>query len=233
MPTWRWATVELQAEWVGFEQVAPMLVRLDGDSAPLPVEPETLIPVGRLTAGTRVLCLLVDRRVFIVGAPHGGAGLFRNAFDEMYGVQSPDSIGYNSQHGPGSALRLNADGVPEWLQPTSTYAEGYWSTGTTDGLGSSAQSRRGSVQVTGNMVVVSLDFQRATVAPPNEVLSLPLTVPQPVRRADTGITAYNSTDGGCQVFIDPAAPGGLGEPLVQTYCRAGVRYIGQLTYFTS
>ena len=53
--SWRWATVT---------QVSPLRVRLDGDTDPLPVTPDTLTAV---TVADRVWCQLTGRRVVVHG----------------------------------------------------------------------------------------------------------------------------------------------------------------------
>lgn len=59
-PTFRWATIT---------SAEPLLVTLDGDHQPLPQKPLSLLPT--LGAGRRVLALLINRRVILVGAAGG------------------------------------------------------------------------------------------------------------------------------------------------------------------
>lgn len=61
MTTWVWAKVT---------QTSPLLVQLDGDTAPLIGTPDTLLNVGWLTVGARVRCELTDHRLIV----HGVAG---------------------------------------------------------------------------------------------------------------------------------------------------------------
>ena len=57
--SWRWATVT---------QASPLRIKFDGQSAPLPVTPDTL--VGGLVVGDRVWVQIYGRRPII----HGRAG---------------------------------------------------------------------------------------------------------------------------------------------------------------
>ncbi len=61
MTTWLWGTVT---------GVTPLRIRIDGDSEPLPVTPDTLVSPDLFRAGQRVRCELTDRRIII----HGIAG---------------------------------------------------------------------------------------------------------------------------------------------------------------
>lgn len=66
MTTWMWGTVT---------QTAPLLVKLDGDSAALIATPDTLIDPSWLAVGDRVRCELTQRRLVV----HGRAGGFNPA----------------------------------------------------------------------------------------------------------------------------------------------------------
>jgi hypothetical protein len=53
-------------EWATVTQVSPLRVRLDGDTAQLPLTPE-LVAAGGVEVGTRVWCHLYGRRVLVTG----------------------------------------------------------------------------------------------------------------------------------------------------------------------
>lgn len=55
---WRWATVTQQS---------PLRIRLDGETDPLPVTPDTLLTTERMAVGDRVWVQLYGRRVVVVG----------------------------------------------------------------------------------------------------------------------------------------------------------------------
>lgn len=60
--TYRWATVT---------QLDPLRVRFDGDTAPIPVTPETLISPTLLVVGSRVWVQMFGRRLIVLGAAGG------------------------------------------------------------------------------------------------------------------------------------------------------------------
>ena len=51
---------------------SPLRVRLDGETAAMPVRPESLVGVDQLAAGTRVWVQRLNRRLIILGAADGG-----------------------------------------------------------------------------------------------------------------------------------------------------------------
>lgn len=54
-------------KWATVAAVAPVRVRLDGDTLPLPVTPDSLIDPASLTVGDRVRCEMAGRRLIIHG----------------------------------------------------------------------------------------------------------------------------------------------------------------------
>lgn len=59
--------------WGAVTGVAPLRVRLDGDTDPLAITPDSLIPA--LTVGDRVLCLRTGRQLVILGPHRRPAGI--------------------------------------------------------------------------------------------------------------------------------------------------------------
>ena len=60
-------SAKLAARWALVTTASPLRVQLDGDTAPLPLTPVTL--AAGLTAGSRVLCLLIGRQLVVLGTP--------------------------------------------------------------------------------------------------------------------------------------------------------------------
>lgn len=63
--------VDSRFGWATVTGVAPLRVRKDGETDPLPMTPDVIGPVG-VAVGTRVWCQYFGRRVLVLGA--GGAG---------------------------------------------------------------------------------------------------------------------------------------------------------------
>jgi microcystin-dependent protein len=59
--------------WGTIAAVSPLRLLLDGDTEPLPIAPELLVPQASLALGDRVRCELAERRVIVHGRA-GGAG---------------------------------------------------------------------------------------------------------------------------------------------------------------
>jgi hypothetical protein len=64
--TYRWATVT---------QADPLRIRLDGDTAALPITPETLVDPYLLVVGQRVWLQMFGRRIIILGTPKANSDL--------------------------------------------------------------------------------------------------------------------------------------------------------------
>lgn len=111
MPTMRWGTVT---------GIAPLSVQLDGDAAPLPFPPSTVI--FPLRQGARVLCVEQNRRVTVVSAEiaRRGTTAQRNA---AYGVPASAS--------ERAAL---ANLKPTWFNTDLGWEESYYAVTGTSGL---------------------------------------------------------------------------------------------------
>lgn len=64
------AQPKLAAHWGTITQSKPLRVSLDGPGGPLPYTPISLTP--GLSVGARVLCLLIDRQLVVLGGTMGG-----------------------------------------------------------------------------------------------------------------------------------------------------------------
>jgi hypothetical protein len=65
------AVQESSYRWATVTSTDPLLIRLDGDTVPLPVTPDSLLDITRLTAGDRVWVQLVGRRLVVLGKAGG------------------------------------------------------------------------------------------------------------------------------------------------------------------
>ena len=57
--------------WATVHTDNPLTVRRDGETEPIGVTPQTLIPTSLLSTGNRVWCQFVDRRALILGRSKG------------------------------------------------------------------------------------------------------------------------------------------------------------------
>lgn len=98
--------VENAYSWATVTDVSPLAIQLDGDSAPLPSPPDSL--VAGLVAGSRVWCQLYRRRVIVLGSAQGGGTateLYVDDRERTYTTEST-SVSWNNVTVPGTHNRL-------------------------------------------------------------------------------------------------------------------------------
>lgn len=62
----------LSFKWATVTTVTPLRIRLDGDTDPLPVTPDSLVKPANLAVGVRVWVQSYRKRVYVLGAAGGG-----------------------------------------------------------------------------------------------------------------------------------------------------------------
>lgn len=62
----------LSFKWATVTAVAPLRIRLDGDTNALPVTPDSLVKPANLAIGVRVWVQSYRKRVYVLGAAGGG-----------------------------------------------------------------------------------------------------------------------------------------------------------------
>ena len=126
-PVFRWGVVT---------NTDPLLVQLDGDDRPLAGSPSMII--GGLTTGSRILCLIQNRRVTVVGAVDGGAKPLPGSVSSGFNIVTAE---YQERAG-WLAVTLNVTGdvvqgsgvdvwsnLPEWMRPPSNRQAAAWMNG--------------------------------------------------------------------------------------------------------
>ena len=77
---------ESEFAWATVYSDSPVTVRRDGETEPIGVTPQTLIPMSLLNTGDRVWCQFVNRRALILGKSKGVWPIFWGGIHRFSGV---------------------------------------------------------------------------------------------------------------------------------------------------